>query len=275
MAPYADSYFQYDDQNRGSREVVQGAGSSSSTNPLGVGLGAFTYSYTTSGNSAGFNSWQTKTTETLPDGNTNTIYTNAYGEVMLSVSQSGSQSWGNFTEYDQNSLYDGGRIILQANPSALTGHDDAQADLMNNLADSQGLITLTTYGGSTTAGPTTPGDVKGYVKEVDLEQGKLGTPTGTTIEQSSTTYIQHSARTDTATPVTVTKVASQTVYSNTDGTGAGDRLQLRLVRRPPGQPDHHSQRAAVPGNGRAARGIPRGERPRHGGRLLPGLRSLR
>ena len=156
VAPFADSYFQYDNQNRVCEEVVQGAGSSSSSNPLGPGLGAFTYSYTTSTNSAGFNSWQTKTTETLPDGNQNIIYTNAYGEVMLKVLESGGQSWESFTEYDQNSLYDGGRIILQANPSALTGCDDTQANLMNNLANSQGLITLTAYGQSTTAAQQHP-----------------------------------------------------------------------------------------------------------------------
>jgi hypothetical protein len=32
-------------------------------------LGTYTYAYTTSGNTAGFNSWATKTVETLPDGN--------------------------------------------------------------------------------------------------------------------------------------------------------------------------------------------------------------
>ena len=58
--------------------------------------------------------------------------------------------------------------------------------------------------------------MKGYVKEVDLQQGLLGTA----IKQSSTTYIQHSAGTATATPVTVTVVASQTVYSGSDGDGA-------------------------------------------------------
>ena len=49
------------------------------------GLGTFTYSYTTSTNTAGYNSWAVKTIETLPDNNQNIIYTNAYGEVMLKV----------------------------------------------------------------------------------------------------------------------------------------------------------------------------------------------
>ena len=40
------------------------------------GLGTFTYSYTASSNTPGFNSWATKTVETLPDGNQNIVYTN-------------------------------------------------------------------------------------------------------------------------------------------------------------------------------------------------------
>ena len=210
VAPFADNSFQYGSQNHVTKEVVQGAGSSSSTNPLGVGLGAFNYSYTPSYNSPGFNSWQTKTTETLPDGNTSTTYANTYGEVMLTVFQSGSQKWENFTKLDS-----AGRIIQQANPSALTGFDDTQADLLDNpsagpsssyyyLADSQGLITVTDYYTSTSSGT-----VAGYVQDVQLRQGK----TGTLIPQSSVTYVQHS-NTASPAPVTVTVVATQTVYPN-------------------------------------------------------------
>ena len=32
------------------------------------GLGTFTYSYTTSSNATGYNAWETRTVETLPDG---------------------------------------------------------------------------------------------------------------------------------------------------------------------------------------------------------------
>jgi hypothetical protein len=38
-------------------------------------------------NAAGFNGWAMKTVETLPDTSTNTVYTNTYGEVMLTVHQ--------------------------------------------------------------------------------------------------------------------------------------------------------------------------------------------
>lgn len=94
VAPYADDYFQYDSQTRVSEAVVQGAGSSSSSG----GLGTFTYSYTTSNNPAGYNSWAVKTAETLPDGNENIVYSNYAGEQMLSVfvDTTSGQQWETF-----------------------------------------------------------------------------------------------------------------------------------------------------------------------------------
>ena len=274
VAKYADNSFQFDSQNRVAEETVQGAGCSVCTG----GFGTFTYSYTTSSNPASFNSWQTKTVETLPDGNTNTVYTNAYGEVMLTVFQSGSQKWESFTKYDS-----AGRIIQLANPSALTGYDDTQADLLDNpsastpsyayLADSQGLITVTDYYTSTSSGA-----VAGYVQDVQLRQGK----TGVLIPQSSVTYVQHS-NTASPVPMTVTVVATQTVYPNDnqgditfpssviDPTDLGSRTTSYsyIWYGDSGQSRHHqSHRAALPGCGHPAdcpdkRGWSRCARPCH------------
>src|SRR5262249_45420959 len=75
VAPYADNYFEYDALHRVTKEVAQGSGCSACTG----GLGTYTYAYTVSGNADGANSWKVKTTETLPDGNQNVVYTNADG----------------------------------------------------------------------------------------------------------------------------------------------------------------------------------------------------
>src|SRR2546428_2937542 len=73
IAGYADHYFEYDSSKRVTKEVVNG------------GLYSYQYSYSTSGFADGFNNWKTKTTETLPDGNQNIVYTNYVGQVMLQV----------------------------------------------------------------------------------------------------------------------------------------------------------------------------------------------
>jgi hypothetical protein len=80
IAPYADDYFQYDSQHRVTEAIVQGTGPSDTG-----GLGAFTYSYTTSDNPEGPNSWAVKTVETLPDGNQNIVFSNSSGQTKLKV----------------------------------------------------------------------------------------------------------------------------------------------------------------------------------------------
>jgi RHS repeat-associated protein len=155
-APYADDYFEYDSSQRVTKHTVAGAGSSQG---IPIGLGTYTYSYTTSTNSPGFNSWATKTVETLPDGNQNIVYTNAYGEIMLQVYydlQSSGNKWMWFTKYGGT-----GQAILSANPSAVLGYNDSYADLLNNqggsyqyLSNASGLITDLDYYATTTAAPS-------------------------------------------------------------------------------------------------------------------------
>src|SRR5262249_39207254 len=159
-------YFEYDASQRVTKHTVAGDGGTVGGN----GLGVYTYAYTASANSAGFNSWATKTIETLPDSNENIVYTNAYGESMLKVYydvQASGNQWEWFFKYDGS-----GRAILEANPSAVTGYNDVYADLLNYqggsyqyLSSSSGLITDLDYGSSTTATSSAAGDALGYYKD--------------------------------------------------------------------------------------------------------------
>jgi len=211
VSAYADNYFQYDAQHRVTEEVAARSGCSACSG----GQGTYTYTYTASGNAAGYNSWATKTVETLPDGNQNTIYTNAYGQVMLRAytDTTAAQTWVTYYQYDGQ-----GHCVLQADPSAVSGYNDSYADLVHfvsgnaqYLQDSSGRITRYTYGTATTATGTTAGDVTGYLKETDLLNGETGTP----VPQETYTYTAH-----TAGGATVYNVATDTVYRNTGGTGA-------------------------------------------------------
>lgn len=203
LAPYADGYFEYDNESRVTKAIVAGAGS-------GTGLGTYTYSYTKSSNADGYNSWKVKTVETLPDGNQNTVYTNAYGEVMLHVFKDvpNNRSWLTYFQYDTK-----GRLILAANPSAVSGYSEGLAALVDGtyLNDNAGLISKFDFYTSTTATETTPGGVAGYAQRSKLQRGELGAP----VLQDQVTYFTR------AVPgITIAPVAETTVYRNNDGTGA-------------------------------------------------------
>ena len=127
VAPYADTNIDWVGVFKGkpavSKIVTQGQGAS-----LCCGcLGTYTYDYTASNNPPGFNSWAGKTVETLPDGNQNIVYTNAYGEVMLQDYHDNSTGLNSLTFYQYD---DQGRLLLQANPSAVTGYNDSWPDLL-------------------------------------------------------------------------------------------------------------------------------------------------
>ncbi|MEI7687131.1 MAG: hypothetical protein WCL32_19100 [Planctomycetota bacterium] len=174
LASFADHYFEYDSNRRVTKEIVQGAGCSACSG----GQGTYTFSYTASGNADGFNSWSVKTVETLPDGNQNIVYTNAYGEVMLKVYKDtvANQSWATFSKFDAQ-----GRMTLSANPSAVSGYDDSYADLLHlnagnyqYLRDDDGFISAIAYYTTTTATTTTAGGAAGYQHTVSLLHGELG-----------------------------------------------------------------------------------------------------
>ncbi|MBI3861131.1 MAG: hypothetical protein HY290_04465, partial [Planctomycetia bacterium] len=171
LSLYADFYYEYDTNGRVVRETVK------------AGSQTFAFSSVQSAFSDGYNNWSTKTTETLPDGNQNIVYTNYAGLTMLKVfqatatsssSSSGSSSSGSTanqwcTYFRYNST---GKLILQANPSAVSGFDETKADLVNwqgstaqYLKNNAGLINTYTY------------DSASGFKSGDLvQQGTLGLP---------------------------------------------------------------------------------------------------
>jgi RHS repeat-associated protein len=170
VSMYADYFYVYDSNNRVVSETVK------------QGSQNYAFSAVTSGNTQGYNSWATKTVETLPDGNQNIVYANYAGQTMLKVfqqpgssssSSSGSSSspsvnqWCTYYKYDSNA-----NLILQANPSAVLGFDETKADLVNwqgntaqYLKNNAGLINTFTY------------DPVSLEKSGELvQQGQLGAP---------------------------------------------------------------------------------------------------
>ncbi|MBS0266027.1 MAG: RHS repeat-associated core domain-containing protein [Planctomycetes bacterium] len=167
---FADYCYFYDGNNRVIGEIVK------------QGSQTYGFSATSSGNVNGYNNWATKTIETLPDGNQNIVYSNYAGQTMLKVFQavgtssssssssssgSGPAIWCTYYQYDANA-----NLILQANPSAVTGYDDTKADLVNwqgtsaqYLKQNAGLIKTYTYDPAST-----------QVSAEMIQQGTAGLP---------------------------------------------------------------------------------------------------
>jgi RHS repeat-associated protein len=204
VAPYADQAYQFDATQRATQAVIQGAGCSG----CGSGLGTYGYSYNNGSFPNGNNNWSVASTETLPDGNTNTVYTNFVGQVLLTDYKdvASGNHWVAYYQYNGNF-----QLIEQASPSAVVSYDPSQANLGVVLNSSSGLITITDYGASTTATSSMAGDVSNYYKDTKVQQGSGGTP----ILQSQTQYFSQ-----TANGITIYPTATQTVYRNTGGTGA-------------------------------------------------------
>jgi RHS repeat-associated protein len=215
-APFADHYFEYDGQQRVTKETAQGAGCSACTG----GQGSFTLSYSESFNTPDYNAWSVKTVETLPDGNENIVYTNYLGQVMLEVFRDNSdpeniQDWATYYQFDN-----GGRVIFRAEPSAISGYDENYPALVDDdggnleyVRDSAGLVATFTYYASTTATSSTPGGAKGYLDSIAIRQGE----SGTSVPQSQQTYLSRTVGT-----TTTFVPAVSTIYSNTNGTGGLD-----------------------------------------------------
>ena len=206
VAPYADEFYAYDSSRRVIEEVVGSMGASSA-----LGQGTYQYSYLFNPNlswdSETFNTWAVRTTETIPDGNQNIVYTSIDGDEILDI-QNVSIDPGNPADIGDNWIigyeYDSfGRLIKTINPSAI----DLDASILDGattipeieaalepypnlgLSDgliysTQGLIDSTTYYSSTTATESTPGGATGFIEGDYVENGAGGTP----IEQDSYTY---------------------------------------------------------------------------------------
>lgn len=210
IAPYADKYLAYDTSGRVTTSVDAASGCSACSG----GLGSFSYSYysNSSATLTDPNFWTNRTTETLPDGNENIVYTNSLGQTILSVYKdtTTNQKWATYTRYDT-----AGHVVLVAQPSALTGYSESYSDLVyyggggsSYLSTGSGLISTSVYATATTATTSSAGDVEGWLKETFIQQGTGGS----TIKQSSQTYIQS--------PGGTYVPAASTVYRNYDGTGA-------------------------------------------------------
>jgi RHS repeat-associated protein len=212
----SDSTIAYDVYGRAWAMAVSGAGCSCSGN----GVGSYSYAYESNGNtifSTDMNEWRTKTTEDMPDGTENVIFTNNAGLVILRIDDVNGTPRPTYAHYDS-----AGRLLWKAETSAFVQvsgayYDQTRDDLLNfstgnspYLSDSAGLLHVYAYGPSTTATSSTAGDVVGYSKSEGVRHGE----TGSDILISSQNYVSRSAGGSTS-----YHVASTTLYRNTNGTG--------------------------------------------------------
>src|SRR5207249_44833 len=167
LAIYADHYFEYNNSTdkRVSKEVVNGQGTSSSLTSL-----TYLYGYTVSSNPTAYNNWSMRTVETLPgpDANTNTVYTNYAGQVMLKIltRASDGKKWYEYYQYDGS-----GRVTLQAFSSAIASVSEASPGLVT-LNTTSGLIRIFNYYTTTNLAV---GAVAGMLQYEKVKQGSNGT----------------------------------------------------------------------------------------------------
>lgn len=157
VAAHASNYFRYDGSSQAA--LLENA-SGGSLN--------FGFAYTPAGGSStDYNVWVNKTVETLADGTQNVVYTNFAGQVMLNITQAGSDQWFAYNQYDA-----GGRILLAAHSSAVASYSESDPGLVT-LHASAGFIE--SYGYYTTT-DISVGAVAGYLQYRQVQQGSGGTP---------------------------------------------------------------------------------------------------
>jgi len=89
---------------------------------------SFQFAFEQSSNANGYNSWATKTTETLPDGSQNIVYSNYAGQPMLKVLQSGDDQWCGLLPVTTTTR----TWCCTRCRRRVSGFDDTYADLLNN-----------------------------------------------------------------------------------------------------------------------------------------------
>lgn len=228
VAAYANHYFKYDASRRVTLHDVQRAGGTSSD-----GIGTFTYVYEDANSAFNFsdttanryNTWGYKTVETLPDGNTNTVYCNSIGRLILKdfndqtdpdVAMRGH--WYTYDKYDVQ-----GQLIEEYEPSSLTGYSitDVEENGVKSIGvvvpsvAAHGTINVTTYYpyDVISATDSTPGSVQGLVHSYQVKDGSSGSPV--TLELTSY-YLNTSATSSRA----YAAVALDTVYSTASSSSA-------------------------------------------------------
>lgn len=164
---YASNYFTYGSglfYQSVVEEIAQAAGCSCPTNG---GQGTYDYSYTlypvgttgyASTYSDDYNHWKMKVVETMPDHSTETVYSNFAGQAMLQdvYNPTTGLHADTYYRYDNN-----GNVIMLAHPSAVSGYDEHNVDLVGfntstgnalYLNDNTGLIETYDYYGWSFAG---------------------------------------------------------------------------------------------------------------------------
>jgi len=103
-------YYEYDAERRVTKEVVFGKSNESITTTT---LSGNEWDY----ENPDYNDWYRKSVETRLDGATSTVYRNYLGQPLLSDLYDGSTHWYTYNVYDSN-----GRLVLSAEPSAVSGY---------------------------------------------------------------------------------------------------------------------------------------------------------
>ena len=87
-------------------------------------MGTYTFAYTASSNTPGFQNWAVKTVVTNPDGSTDTVYSNFIAEVLLDDHYDPASLQHTIEFYGYNNQ---AQLVLDAAPSAVTGYSDTFA----------------------------------------------------------------------------------------------------------------------------------------------------
>ncbi|MBX9622457.1 MAG: RHS repeat protein [Gemmataceae bacterium] len=184
------------------------------------GQGTYTYSYLDRAEPVVKlpSTWVRRVVEGLPDGNQNTYYSNQNNQLLLRVYRDAvtTQQWRWAYRYDGQretplSVTDATwRLVEEAAPSAVTGHDETLDDLLGytgagHLRPADGLMAVYSYGGS----PVLPTVPDGFLFETALRRGTGGAA----VKQETLAYVL------TDNPLLYAP-ASSTVYRNEGGSGA-------------------------------------------------------
>ncbi|RPI59950.1 MAG: hypothetical protein EHM48_08050, partial [Planctomycetaceae bacterium] len=189
LAAYADYTITYSEtgaHNLVKEQRVKGAGGQASD---GNTSGLYSYTFTPR-NQWDFNLPNQVLTETQPSGTRHEFYTNFAGQTLYDITTADGKQWTCVNKYDAR-----GSNILSADPSAVqsVARDNDGLVTSVTLYPHAGHITVYKYGESTTApdfgGTGDGGDVKGYLKQVSIQQGVDGKP----IPQESYLYKSHYA----------------------------------------------------------------------------------
>lgn len=220
LKDYADHYFEYDSTTR---KVTKEIAAVCVSCP-GGGTTTDTFSYSNSGFSDGVNNWKYKTVQTLPDGATLTVYSNYRGAPIfhLYTASNGTDKWYRFWRYNSNMQVNG-----EAESSAISGYDEAYADLVNYggsptyLNASSGLVYTTQY--YTTSGS---GAAEGHVRYRNVRKGAGGsdvrlieyTYVSNTDGDGNTTYLPYQVSLYPDATTTAVKYTTSYAYTFLSGT---------------------------------------------------------